>query len=137
MHLNRYRYYDPSIGRFISNDPIGLVGGLNLHQYAPNPIEWVDPLGLARLGGGKNMGGSPIPSAPNVVQIRPTFMDHSIESSLRRSRQSELLSTKQRASIQAPLPTREWVSFESMPTMAPCRRDSEDSSFILRLNRPV
>lgn len=27
-------------------DPIGLAGGLNLHRYAPNPVEWVDPLGL-------------------------------------------------------------------------------------------
>lgn len=48
LHYNRYRYYDPGIGRFISKDPIGLAGGINLHQYAPNPIEWVDPLGLAK-----------------------------------------------------------------------------------------
>ncbi|HAU9493690.1 hypothetical protein HLY12_11245 [Escherichia coli] len=27
-------------------DPIGLLGGLNLYQYAPNPISWIDPLGL-------------------------------------------------------------------------------------------
>ncbi|WP_434527274.1 RHS repeat-associated core domain-containing protein [Photorhabdus asymbiotica] len=30
-------------------DPIGLAGGLNLYQYAPNPMSWIDPLGLAKL----------------------------------------------------------------------------------------
>ena len=46
---NRYRYYDPTCGRFVSKDPIGLAGGLNLHQYAPNPISWIDSFGLARI----------------------------------------------------------------------------------------
>jgi RHS repeat-associated protein len=46
LHYNRFRYFDPDIGRFISQDPIGLVGGNNLYQYASNPIEWIDPLGL-------------------------------------------------------------------------------------------
>ena len=32
---------------FISRDPIGLLGGNNVFQYAPNPIHWVDVLGLA------------------------------------------------------------------------------------------
>jgi RHS repeat-associated protein len=49
LHYNRYRYYDPDTGRFISRDPIGLLGGMNVHAYAPNPVEWVDPLGLARI----------------------------------------------------------------------------------------
>ncbi|WP_416309225.1 RHS repeat-associated core domain-containing protein [Pseudomonas sp. DCB_BI] len=34
------------MGRFTTQDPIGLVGGLNLYQYAPNPLGWIDPLGL-------------------------------------------------------------------------------------------
>ncbi|WP_338128926.1 RHS repeat-associated core domain-containing protein [Taylorella equigenitalis] len=46
LHYNTFRYYDPEIGRFISLDPIGLLGGLNNYQYAPNPVEWVDPWGL-------------------------------------------------------------------------------------------
>ncbi|KWO23032.1 hypothetical protein WT94_02995 [Burkholderia stagnalis] len=46
LHYNRYRYYDPSSGRFVSKDPIGLQGGLNAFQYALNPISWIDPLGL-------------------------------------------------------------------------------------------
>ena len=47
LHYNRFRYYDPDQGRFCSRDPIGLVGGENLRQYAPNPSGWVDPTGLA------------------------------------------------------------------------------------------
>ncbi len=36
-----------AVGRFVSPDPIGLNGGTNLFVYAPNPIGWVDPFGLA------------------------------------------------------------------------------------------
>lgn len=46
FYYNRYRYYDPKSGRFISKDPIGLEGGLSAFQYVPNPTHWVDPLGL-------------------------------------------------------------------------------------------
>ena len=48
LHYNRYRYYDPRVGRFVSKDPISYAGGLNLYAYAPNPVEWVDALGLAK-----------------------------------------------------------------------------------------
>ncbi|HFV9520797.1 TPA: RHS repeat-associated core domain-containing protein [Salmonella enterica subsp. enterica serovar Eastbourne] len=47
LHYNLYRFYDPDIGKFISGDPISIRGGINLYQYAPNPISWIDPLGLA------------------------------------------------------------------------------------------
>ncbi|MFJ4145820.1 RHS repeat-associated core domain-containing protein, partial [Pseudomonas sp. NPDC089734] len=46
LHYNRYRYYDPRVGRFVSKDPISYAGGTNLYVYAPNPVEWVDPNGL-------------------------------------------------------------------------------------------
>ena len=54
LHYNRYRYYDPGVGRFVSKDPISYAGGLNLHLYAPNPIEWVDPLGLEKVVAAKS-----------------------------------------------------------------------------------
>jgi RHS repeat-associated protein len=47
LFYNRYRYFDPAIGRYISPDPIGLAGGENLYAYGPNPLGWVDPLGWA------------------------------------------------------------------------------------------
>ncbi|HDR9762972.1 TPA: RHS repeat-associated core domain-containing protein [Burkholderia cepacia] len=48
LHYNRYRYYDPVIGSFVSQDPIRIDGGINPYQYAPNVFGWRDPLGLKR-----------------------------------------------------------------------------------------
>lgn len=43
----RARYYDPQLGRFISEDPIGLRGGNNFYSYVDNnPILSTDPSGL-------------------------------------------------------------------------------------------
>ncbi len=43
----RARYYDPKVGRFISEDPIGFSGGNNFFVYADsNPIRYSDPTGL-------------------------------------------------------------------------------------------
>ena len=46
LHYNRFRYYDPEAGRFVNQDPIGLLGGVNNYLYVPSPISWVDPFGL-------------------------------------------------------------------------------------------
>ncbi|PSW70860.1 RHS repeat protein [Photobacterium kishitanii] len=51
LHYNRHRYYSPKTGRFTTIDPIGLAGGLNNYQYVPNPLNWVDPLGLVSIPG--------------------------------------------------------------------------------------
>ena len=45
LHYNLMRYYEPEAGRFVNQDPIGLLGGENLYQFAPNTQEWIDPLG--------------------------------------------------------------------------------------------
>ena len=47
MSLCSHRYYDPSQGRWITQDPIGFNGGLNLYAYCNgNPVNSIDPLGL-------------------------------------------------------------------------------------------
>lgn len=43
----RARWYDPQVGRFVSEDPIGFGGDINWYSYvANNPTRWIDPTGL-------------------------------------------------------------------------------------------
>jgi uncharacterized protein RhaS with RHS repeats len=66
LHYNYHRYYDPSIGRYITPDPIGLFGGLNLYAYVLNdPVNWIDPYGLDRFI--KSQPGGP--NGPTITFI--------------------------------------------------------------------
>ncbi|WP_253377869.1 glycohydrolase toxin TNT-related protein [unidentified bacterial endosymbiont] len=49
LYYNRFRYYDCGTGQYLCADPIGLNGGINLYSYVPNPLTWIDPLGLSNL----------------------------------------------------------------------------------------
>lgn len=59
--LMTFRYYDPAFSRFLTRDPAGVAGGVNLYEYANNsPISQQDPLGLDSgddNGGGGFFGG--------------------------------------------------------------------------------
>jgi RHS repeat-associated protein len=49
---NRFRYYDPARGDYLSQDPIRLLGGAEVYAYTRDPTTWVDPFGLAGCGKG-------------------------------------------------------------------------------------
>ena len=47
LYYFRARYYDPQLGRFVSEDPIRFAGGINFYQFARNnPINLFDPMGM-------------------------------------------------------------------------------------------
>ena len=57
LHYNYFRDYDPSTGRYVQSDPIGLGGGINTYGYvSASPFAAVDPFGLAEWRGSVIVG---------------------------------------------------------------------------------
>ncbi|HCC0890831.1 TPA: RHS repeat-associated core domain-containing protein, partial [Salmonella enterica] len=85
------RYFLPESGRFSQPDPIGLLGGINLYSYGPNPLSWIDPLGLTckltnqqfknklkriknQTAAGGNRGITGVVSQDDVFKLGETFV---------------------------------------------------------------
>ena len=50
LAYNRFRYYSPKMGMYVSQDPIGLAGGiLNLYGYVDDTLSFIDILGLIKF----------------------------------------------------------------------------------------
>lgn len=79
LHYNRFRYCDPAIGRYVSADPIGQAGGVNVFGYVGNnPVGMIDPLGLDGPSFSDLMSMDPACDSARVEihhnrQIQPTF----------------------------------------------------------------
>jgi RHS repeat-associated protein len=62
MYFYRARYYDPKVGRFVTKDPIGFKGGINLYVYVENnPLSLTDALGLASKYNPPSLTATPSP----------------------------------------------------------------------------
>ncbi|ELY5852491.1 AHH domain-containing protein [Cronobacter malonaticus] len=80
LHYNRYRYYDPAIAAYISQDPIGVLGGLNNYAYVLDPFSYTDPLGLsasAELAKAMAAVLRPVPSQYAAHHLLPTSITKS------------------------------------------------------------
>lgn len=74
LFYNRFRYYDPAVGAYISKDPIGLLGGTALYAYVDDPTGWIDPWGLISCRDGKPR--PPIPTSSMKVGWDHIFWRH-------------------------------------------------------------
>ncbi|PST81855.1 hypothetical protein C7T94_16780, partial [Pedobacter yulinensis] len=75
LYYNRFRYYDPESGLYISKDPIGLEGGTRVYGYTKNVNSEIDPLGLNSIA--NKFPDDPIP--PNAKVISHQIIDGNIK----------------------------------------------------------
>jgi len=72
LAYNYFRDYDPSVGRYVESDPIGLVGGVNTYAYVrAKPFMYKDPSGLINFIGG--FGGSVVPAYGGEGSIQRAY----------------------------------------------------------------
>jgi len=68
LYFYRARYYDPEVKRFVSEDPIGLAGGINIYAYVlGNPLSYTDPDGLMAGTAGGAVAGGMVAGPPGAV----------------------------------------------------------------------
>ena len=71
LYYNRFRYYDPEAGEYVSQDPIGLRGGSALYSYTDDPLQIIDALGLKACGTKK-----PIIMGENMDRVKAYARSH-------------------------------------------------------------
>ena len=77
LYYYRARYYDPVLKRFITEDPIGLAGGINAYAYVDNaPTIYTDPEGLKPPIVVRQPSTREIVRHPEVIQPRPTLREN-------------------------------------------------------------
>ncbi|MCG8524766.1 MAG: RHS repeat-associated core domain-containing protein, partial [Opitutales bacterium] len=85
LYYYGYRFYDPEVGRWISRDPIGEMGGLNLYGFVRNgPIDMIDFFGLKDYSPGDT--DPPLASDPGsgiYNSVTPTFRYRVMEQTVR------------------------------------------------------
>jgi RHS repeat-associated protein len=72
LYYYRMRTYDPSVGRFVSEDPIGFSGGNNFYRYVRNsPSRFVDPSGMVIVPNGTAQENQDYGTALNYLNRDP------------------------------------------------------------------
>jgi RHS repeat-associated protein len=77
LRYYRARYYDPTIGRFSSEDPEAFSSGVNFYEYVDNdPVQWTDPHGLTKCKKGCGIKKGPAYSVTGTVPLNTLFTMH-------------------------------------------------------------
>ena len=75
LYYNRHRYYSADTGTFISQDPIGLQGGMQLYAYVHDTNSWVDIFGLSKYSPIEVLGRKVYQNSADFRGGAPTFVD--------------------------------------------------------------
>lgn len=80
LAYNRFRYYDPKMGMYVSQDPVGLAGGINLYSYVHDSNSWIDLFGLS-----------------GIIYLRTRIVNGEIKSYIGKSKSPEAFQRRQYA----------------------------------------
>ncbi|MEN7547391.1 HNH/ENDO VII family nuclease [Rapidithrix thailandica] len=76
LYYNRFRYYSPESGAYISQDPIGLAGNNpNIYAYTHDSNTWIDPFGLSKFNPIEIFGRKVYQNTTDFVTGVPNFVD--------------------------------------------------------------